>query len=91
VKKWDNIDVNRAWSKLTEYAIRAEEELSPLIAPWANAFLCQGKEEWKKSTVKMPDDDPAIRWVYMRAQPMPLDAIWEEWSDYLQEVFHDLL
>jgi exodeoxyribonuclease V gamma subunit len=92
-KTFEGIDVNRALHSLIAVALRSEESLSPLIDPWADAFLRKGKEAWQKVAGQQIErrEDLVIDWVLARARPLPLDQIWEEWGAFLQEAFSALL
>ena len=91
-KTWP-IDATDGWRRYIEYALKAQESLSPLIAPWADAFLHHNEEEWKEEARHslLKAEEPAILWVLARSQPLPLERIWEEWSGFLSTTFSDLI
>ncbi|MBF8262970.1 MAG: RecC protein [Parachlamydiales bacterium] len=90
-KMIQSADPLRSLGRFVEYAFKAQESLSPLIYPWAEAFLKKGFDDWKQEAQKtlLTEDDAAIQWVLERSQPLPLDRIWDEWKSYLHEAFSD--
>jgi exonuclease V gamma subunit len=92
-KTWAGIDAADALTRWIQYALRAHESLSPLISPWADAFFNQGYEDWKDVAQKslLTAEDPLIRWILERSQPLPCERIWQEWNGFLKETFCELI
>lgn len=92
-KTWNGIDPKSALSRWVQYALRAQDSLSPLISPWADAFLNQSFEEWREEAQKtlLKEEDMTIRWVLERSQPLPCERIWQEWRAFLKQSFSELI
>lgn len=92
-KAFSPIDARDALRRLIQYARKAEESLSPLIFPWAEAFIRKGFEDWKPLAQKslMKEVDLASVWVLERSQPLPFSRIWDEWNPLIQKTFSELL
>ena len=89
---WPQLDAMAALRKWVEYALHAQEALSPLIEPWAKDFLTKEKKKWfEKAQDPMQREHPAYRWILDRLQPLPLEEIWEEWSNSLQETLKEVV
>jgi exonuclease V gamma subunit len=89
---WE-IDAAPALRRFIAYQEKVEESLSPLIKPWAAAFLKDGFTEWsqKAHETLAKEEDRWIRWVALRATPCPLEAIWNEWNPIIRETFQEIL
>ncbi len=87
------IDAKAALERWIAYFFRAQESLSPLITPWIDSFLKDDFHEWsqKADEALAQEKDRWIGWVALRADPIPCQKIWEEWSAFTRETFAELI
>jgi exonuclease V gamma subunit len=92
-KTFKKVPVDRALTRLIDYALLARLSFSPLIEPWAEAFLRKEKKCWMNCPAAPPlrREDPVVRFVEERTGSFDYDAIWKEWNGPLQEIFEDFV